>query len=501
MDPIFVAQTDVKNGSKPVYLLPGFANRHGCISGATGTGKTVSLQLLAENFSKIGVPVFMADVKGDLSGIALKGELSEKLQKRLDDHGMPAPDFSACPVTLWDVFGIKGHPVRATISDMGPMLIAALLNLNDTQTGVLNAVFKFADDQNLLLLDLKDLKSMLSFAAENASKLKAQYGNISAASVGAIQRGLLRLESEGADKFFGEPMLDVADLIQTVDGKGVVNILAADDLIKSPLLYSIFLLWLLSEIYEYLPECGDLDKPKLVFFFDEAHLMFDNCSKALVEKVEQIVRLIRSKGVGIFFISQSPKDIPDEILGQLGNRIQHALRAFTPKDQKAVRSVGETMRPNPALDLVKAILELGVGEALVSFLDEDGTPGITERAWIATPGSKLGPISDVERQNFMRCSLVAGVYENMQDRESAYEIISQLHQKQEAMKAAEAAKKQQGGGIEEFLFGTTGPRGGHHDGLVQSVAKSIVRTQTRRAVNKGLETIVRGIFGTLLGKR
>ena len=459
MDPLFIAQTDKKDGSVPLGIRPEFINRHGCIFGATGTGKTVSLQMLAEQFSRIGVPVFMADVKGDLSGMAAAGQMTEKLKERLEEKGIPAPEFSSLPVTFWDVFGESGHPVRATISDMGPTLLASMLNLNDTQEGVLNAVFKFADDEKLLLLDLKDLKSMLNFASENSAKLKAQYGNISAASVGAITRALLRLENEGGDKFFGEPMLDVADLMQTVDGKGVINILSADKLINSPLLYSVFLLWLLSEIYEALPECGDLEKPKFVFFFDEAHLLFDNCSHVLIEKVEQVVRLIRSKGVGVYFISQSPNDIAEEVLGQLGNRIQHALRAYTPKDQKAVRSVGETMRPNPKLDL---------------------------------PAD--------ERKQVMQTSLVAGVYEQAVDRQSAYEVLDSLEKQHEAAEAQAKAQNQRSA-IEEFLFGSTGPRGGHHDGLLESVAKSVVRTQTRRVVNKGLESIVRGIFGTLIGRR
>lgn len=500
MEPIFVAQTAPERGSRGQFIRPEFINRHGCISGATGTGKTVTLQKLAESFSRIGVPVFMADVKGDLTGISQAGEMSEKLAARLQKNGLPAPVMGACPVTLWDIYAEKGHPVRATVSDMGPLLLASLLNLNETQTGVINAVFKFADDNNLLVLDLKDLQSLLRFASENAAKLKAQYGNISAASVGAIQRALLRLETQGADTFFGEPMLDLNDMIQTVDGQGVVNILAADKLMQQPMLYSTFLLWLLSEIYELLPEAGDLEKPKFVFFFDEAHLLFDNAPKALLEKVEQVVRLIRSKGVGVYFISQSPADIPDDVLGQLGNRIQHALRAFTPKDQKAVRTVAETMRPNPEIDIAAAILELGVGEALVSFLDEKGSPGITERVWIATPGSRMGPATEEERAQVLAVSLVAGVYEKAVDRESAYETIAAIEAKQEATEQA-AKEAKQSSALEDFLFGSEGPRGGHREGLFESVAKSVVRTQTRRAVNKGLEGIIRGVLGTILGKR
>ncbi len=498
VDPIFVGQTAPEAGSRPQYLLPGFANRHGCITGATGTGKTVSLQVLAEQFSRRGVPVFMADVKGDLTGIAAAGQNSEKLQARLAKHGLPTPEFGACPATLWDVFGEQGHPVRATVSDMGPLLLTTLLNLNDTQAGVLNAAFKFADDNGLLILDLKDLKSLLTYVGENAADFKLKYGNVSPASLGAIQRGLLRLETQGADKFFGEPQLDIQDLMQTVDGKGVVNILAADKLIANPLLYSTFLLWLLSEIYENMPEAGDLDKPKFVFFFDEAHLLFDSCAKEITEKVEQIVRLIRSKGVGIYFISQSPLDIPENILGQLGHRVQHALRAFTPRDQKAVRSVGETMRPNPNLNITQAIQELGVGEALVSMMDEQGRPGITERVWMAAPGGRIGPVSDAERAALMKESLVAGVYDKMVDRESAYEV---LEKKKEIQKRQEeAAKPEERSALDEFLWGKDGPRGGHTDGFVESMAKSVIRTQTRKVVNKGLEGIIRGVFGTLLKK-
>jgi len=376
-DPLVIAKT----ADTELALLPALANRHGCITGATGTGKTVTLQVLAERFSRIGVPVFMADVKGDLTGIAKAGSLGEKMKKRLDSLGMPEPQWAACPVALWDVWGEQGHPVRATVSDMGPLLLARLLNLNETQEGVLTLAFKIADDHGLLLLDLKDLRAMLQFVGDNAAQFKTQYGNISPASIGAIQRGLLQIEQQGGEKFFGEPMLDIADLMQTADGQGVVNILVADKLMNNPRLYSCFLLWLLSELFENLPEVGDRDKPKLVFFFDEAHLLFSEAPPALLEKVEQVVRLIRSKGVGVYFVTQNPLDIPEKVLGQLGNRVQHALRAFTPRDQKAVNSVAETMRPNPRLDIKAAILELAVGEALVSLLDAKGTPGITERAY------------------------------------------------------------------------------------------------------------------------
>ncbi len=500
VEPLFIAQTDPSDGSRPQCILPALANRHGCITGATGTGKTVTLQVMAENFSKIGVPVFMADVKGDLTGISQAVAMTEKLKKRLESHGMPEPVAFACPVTLWDVFGELGTPVRATIASMGPLLLSSLLKLNDTQTGVLNAAFKFASDKGMDLTDLKDVQALLTFIGENAAKFKLDYGNVSAATIGAIQRGLMQLQVQGGDKFFGEPMLDIADLMQTVDGKGVVNILAADKLMQNPMLYSTFLLWLLNSLYNTLPEAGDLEKPKFVFFFDEAHLLFDNCPKALTEKVEQVVRLIRSKGVGVYFVTQSPLDIPDNILGQLGNRVQHALRAFTPKDQKAVKSVGETMRPNPKLNIPRTILELGVGEALVSFLDAKGRPGVTERVWIASPGSRIGPVTDAERAELIRTSLVAGAYEKAVDRESAYEAVQKVRSAQEEARQAaerekEAAKNKSG--LEEFIFGSTGPRGGRKDGLVQSVAKSIVREQTKKAVNKGLSSLIGSVLKSI----
>src|SRR5688500_18378491 len=411
--PLIIARA----GTRDLALLPAFSNRHGCITGATGTGKTITLQVLAEQFSRIGVPVFLADVKGDLSGISKPGQRTEKLAARLQKLGLPEPVWRGCPTTLWDVFGEQGHPVRATISDMGPLLLARLLNLNETQEGVLAMAFRIADDNGLLLLNLPDLRAMLQFLGENAGQFRSQYGNVSAASIGAIQRGLLQIEEQGALKFFGEPMLDIEDLLQTVDGKGVVNILAADRLMNSPRLYGSFLLWLLAELFEQLPEVGDRDKPKLVFFFDEAHLLFADAPAALLEKVEQVVRLIRSKGVGVYFVTQNPIDIPDKVLGQLGNRVQHALRAFTPRDQKAVKSVAETMRPNPEIDIERAILELGVGEALISFLDPQGTPGITERAWMLAPGSQIGPITPDERKALVANSVVAGVYDKEIDRE------------------------------------------------------------------------------------
>src|SRR5688500_12030855 len=416
--PLLIAKAE----ATPLSLLPALANRHGLITGATGTGKTVTLQTIAEQFSRIGVPVFMADVKGDLSGIAKAGGGNAKLAERAKSLKLQL-QHEACPVVFWDVFGKNGHPLRATISDMGPLLLARMLALNDTQEGVLNLVFKIADDNGLLLLDTKDLRAMLQHVGENAAQFTTAYGNVSAASVGAIQRGLLTLESQGAGKFFGEPMLNIADLMQAERGRGTVNILAADKLMQSPRLYSTLLLWLLAELFEQLPEVGDVDKPKLVFFFDEAHLLFDEAPKALLEKIEQVVRLIRSKGVGVYFVTQNPLDIPESVLGQLGNRVQHALRAFTPKDQKAVKSAAETMRPNPKLKIAAAITELGVGEALVSMLDEKGRPAITERAFVVPPGSQLGPITPAERADLIRRSRVAGKYEAAVDRESAYEKL------------------------------------------------------------------------------
>ena len=392
-DPLLIA----RKGDTECFLLPGLANRHGLITGATGTGKTVTLQTLAENFSRIGVPVFMADVKGDLTGISQPGTIAPKMAQLLKERGLPEPQAKACPVSLWDVFGEQGHAVRATASDMGPLLLARMLDLNETQAGVLNLVFKIADDQGLLLLDLKDLRAMLQHVGDNAGQFRTEYGNISAASVGAIQRGLLQIESQGGDKFFGEPMLDIADFMQSAGGQGVVNILAADKLLASPRLYATFLLWLLSELFEQLPEIGDPEKPKLVFFFDEAHLLFKDAPTALVERIELVVRLVRSKGVGVYFVTQNPLDIPDTVLAQLGNRVQHALRAFTPRDQKAVKSAADTFRPNRKFSAAEAIVELGVGEALVSFLDAKGVPEPVERCFIAPPRGRIGPATEAER--------------------------------------------------------------------------------------------------------
>jgi len=419
-DPILIAQ----HGQTPCFLRPDKANRHGLITGATGTGKTITLQTMAEGFSRIGVPVFMADIKGDLTGISQTGTSTPKLTQALADHALAAPEFIAFPTTLWDVFGEQGHPVRATISDLGPLLLARMLNLNDTQAGVLQLVFKIADDEGLLLLDLKDLRAMCQMVGDNASEFTTEYGNISAASIGAIQRGLMQIETQGGHAFFGEPMLNIADFRQTdADGRGFVNILAADKLMNAPRLYATFLLWMLSELFEQLPEVGDLDKPKIVFFFDEAHLLFADAPKALQERIELVVRLVRSKGVGVYFVTQNPLDIPDTVLAQLGNRVQHALRAFTPRDQKAVKAAADTMRPNPALDIGTAITELAVGEALVSFLDDKGRPGITERVYVLPPASQIGPITPAQRQTLISDSIVAGVYEKALDRESAFEKI------------------------------------------------------------------------------
>lgn len=416
---LYVACSD--NG--PVSIIGKMANRHGLIAGATGTGKTVTLQVLAETFSQAGVPCFMADMKGDLSGISQQGTMSGFIEKRKDKFGIPDPQFQGCPVTFYDVFGEQGHPMRCTISDMGPDMLARLLELNDTQTGVLNIVFRIADDNGLLLLDLKDLRSMLNYVSQNASAYTSQYGNISAASVGAIQRSLLAFENQGANMFFGEPSFDIHDLLATRDGKGMMSVLAADKLMLQPKLYSTFLLWLMSELYATLPEVGDLDLPKLVFFFDEAHMLFDDTSKAMVGKIEQVIRLIRSKGVGIYFISQNPGDIPDSILGQLGNRVQHALRAYTPKDKKSLKAAADSFRVNPAFDTEEAIQALETGEALVSFLDEKGAPRIVERCKILFPLSQIGAITEQQRNSIIKSSTIYGKYDTPIDRESAFEVL------------------------------------------------------------------------------
>ena len=407
----------------PISICGKMANRHGLIAGATGTGKTVTLQVLAETFSQAGVPCFMADMKGDLSGISQTGAMSGFIEKRCAEFGIESPEFGPCPVRFFDVFGEQGHPMRTTVSNMGPQLLSRLLQLNETQEGVLNIVFRIADDRGLLLIDMKDLRSMLNYVAENAKQYTAAYGNITAQSVGAIQRALLTLENQGADKFFAEPTFDIYDLLQCEQGKGVMNVLAADKLMLQPKLYSTFLLWLLSELYAQLPEVGDMDLPKLVFFFDEAHMLFDETSKALVDKSEQVVRLIRSKGVGVYFVTQSPTDIPEEILGQLGNRVQHALRAFTPKDQKAVKTAAETFRANPEFKTADAIMELGTGEALVSFLDEKGAPSMVERAKILFPLSQIGAVTEGQRGQIINQSRLYGKYDKVVDRESAFEVL------------------------------------------------------------------------------
>ena len=426
----------------PISIVGKMANRHGLIAGATGTGKTVTLQVLAETFCQAGVPCFMADMKGDLSGISQVGKLSGFIQKRLPEFGIEDPQFQSCPVRFFDVYGEQGHPMRSTISNMGPDLLGRLMELNETQTGVLNIVFKIADDNGLLLDDLKDLRAMLNFVGQNAAEFTTQYGNVSTASIGAIQRALLGLENQGADLFFGRPSFDIFDLLQCEGGKGVMNVLAADKLMLKPKLYSTFLLWLLSELYSTLPEVGDMDLPKLVFFFDEAHMLFEDTSKALTSKIEQVIRLIRSKGVGIYFVTQSPTDIPENILGQLGNRVQHALRAYTPKDQKAVKVAAETFRANPAFDTYEAILQLETGEALVSFLDEKGAPSMVERAKILFPLSQIGAITEDQRAMIIKQSRLWGRYDKVDDRESAYEILVAATAEAERQKAELQAQKE-----------------------------------------------------------
>ncbi len=492
----------VAKSAEDLFLLPGLANRHGLIAGATGTGKTVTLQRIAEGFSKIGVPVFMADVKGDLAGLSQKGEPKPKIEERIKQLGITDFAYESCPVVFWDAFGTQGHPVRATVSEMGPLLLARLLNLNDTQQGVLTLVFKIADDNGLLLLDLKDLRAMLQHVGENAKNFTTQYGNVSAASIGAIQRGLLEIEQQGGDKFFAEPALNIQDLLQTDSkGRGVINILAADKLMNSPKLYGTFLLWLLSELFEQLPEVGDPEKPKLVFFFDEAHLLFSDAPQALLEKIEQVVRLIRSKGVGVYFVTQNPLDIPETVLGQLGNRVQHALRAFTPRDQKAVKSAATTLRANPKLDVEAAITELGVGESLVSFLDEKGRPCIVERALVLPPGSRLGAVTPEERAATIKASLLAGTYDKVEDRESAYEKLTQRVQEQQppVKPGAAAPQGDSGGGLfgalGGLLGGSTGPRGGRREGAIELATKSAARAIGSQV---GRE-IIRGVLGSILG--
>ncbi len=480
-DTLFIAQADAE-----IAILPRMANRHGLIAGATGTGKTVTLRVLAEQFSRIGVPVFMADVKGDLSGMAQPGGDRPEPADRAKLLGIKDFAFTGCPVVFWDVFGKQGHPVRTTISEMGPLLLARVLNLNEIQSGVLSLIFRIADDNGMLLLDLKDLRAMVQFVGDNAGEFKTGYGNIATASIGAIQRGLLALEEQGGETFFGEPALNLEDLMQTdAQGKGVINILTADKLMQSPKLYATFLLWMLSELFEILPEAGDLGKPKLVFFFDEAHLLFDDAPKALEDKIEQVVRLIRSKGIGIYFVTQNPLDVPETVLGQLGNRVQHALRAFTPKDQKAVKAAAETFRAKPGLDVSKAITELGVGEALVSVLDEKGIPTMVERALICPPQSRLTPLSQVERYAVIKSSLLFGHYEKTVDRESAYEKLKKrTGEEQDTEQQSAPARK---GRTAEAQSDTAKIFGA----MAQSAARAIGSQVGRQ--------IIRGVLGSIFG--
>jgi DNA double-strand break repair helicase HerA and related ATPase len=476
-DSILVAKSD-----RELFLLPRMSNRHGLIAGATGTGKTVTLQRMAEGFSRIGVPTFLADVKGDLAGLSQRGGNKPSVVQRVKQMGLKAFEYAGCPVTFWDIFGEEGHPVRATVSEMGPLLLGRLLNLNDTQEGVLTLTFKIADDNGLLLLDLKDLREMLTFIGQNAKQFTTQYGNVAGSSIGAIQRGLLALEQQGGDRFLGEPALNLMDFLQSgPDGRGMVNILAADKLLQSPRLYAIFLLWLLAELFERLPEVGDPDKPKLVFFFDEAHLLFNDAPPALLEKIEQVVRLVRSKGVGVYFITQNPQDVPDTVLGQLGNRVQHALRAFTPRDQKAVKVAAQTFRPNPKLNVESAITELSVGEGLVSFLDEKGTPTMVERALVAPPSSQIGPITPDQRSDIIRRSMMGGRYDKAIDRESAYERLR--------ARAAAAAEQDP----EPPRRKTRARRS---DSILESFGKSAMRS-----VGSSLgREITRGVLGSIFGR-
>lgn len=500
------------NDKAEVCLIPKMANRHGLITGATGTGKTVTLQTLSETFSEMGVPVFAADMKGDLSGVAKIGGNKESINKRVDGYNLKEKGFEykAYPVRFWDVFGEQGHPVRTTVTSMGPLLLERLLGLNETQGAILTMAFKIADDNNLLILDLKDLQKMLQFIGDNRSEFTTKYGNISPASIGAIQRGLMRLESEGADKFFGEPDLEITDFIQTEQGKGVINILAADKLMKSPRVYTTFLLWLLDDLYETLPEVGDLEKPKLVFFFDEAHLLFNDMPNSLLEKVEQIVRLIRSKGVGVYFCTQNPADIPQSILGQLGNRVQHALRAYTPNDQKAVKVAANTFRANPGFNTEEVITQLNTGEALVSFLDEKGAPQVVERANILPPQGQIGPITLGERDQILKSSLIYGVYEQLIDRESAYEILSKkqdllaeerrlaaeekerIRIQKEQEKAAREAEKAQRAAARKRK---------EEQGILGDLLQQVGKSTTRQISYEIGKTITRGLLGGLFGKR
>jgi len=489
--PMLIAKSPKK---MEFYLLPRMATRHGMVAGATGTGKTVTLQRIAECLSENGVPVFLSDVKGDLSGISQKGSENPRIVDRIKLLNLSDHCFREFPVAFWDVFGKSGHPIRATVSDMGPLLMGQLLNLNEVQIGVLTLIFKIADDNGLLLLDLKDLRAMVQHVGDNAQQFTTEYGNVSRASVGAIQRGLLELETQGGDHFFGEPMLDIFDLIQThQDGRGIINILAADQLITRPKVYATFLLWLLAELFERLPEAGDLEKPKLVFFFDEAHLLFEDASAALLEKIEQVVRLIRSKGVGVYFVTQNPRDVPDKVLAQLGNRVQHALRAFTPQEQKAVKIMAETFRPNPKLTIDKVITELGVGEALISFLEENGTPAVVERAFVCPPQSRVGTILPDERQRTIQNSIHFGNYEKAVDRESAFEVLKKRTEQRVAQTGQGAEQQQPQPGYQE-----PAPRqspGRQRDSLVEAFAKSAIRSIGSSVGRQ----IIRGVLGSIMG--
>ncbi|MGJ8756459.1 helicase HerA-like domain-containing protein [Acinetobacter sp. HC8-3S] len=513
--PIVIAKKTTDT-TEDIVLHSQFANRHGLIAGATGTGKTVTLKVLAESFSRLGVPVFLADAKGDVSSLAKAGTSSPKFDERLKLLGIESVPFAASPVIFWDLFGQQGHPIRTTISEIGPLLLARMLNLNDTQEGVLSAVFRIADDQGLLLIDFKDLKAMLTYVSENAADLKAEYGNLSPASLGAIQRNLLALGDQGGEQFFGEPSLNILDFIQTdSNGHGYINILAADKLMNTPKLYATFLLWMLSELFEQLPEVGDMDKPKLVFFFDEAHLLFDNASQNLQEKIEQVVRLIRSKGVGIYFITQNPLDLPESVLGQLGNRVQHALRAFTPKDQKAVKTAADTFRANPDFKVDQAITELAVGEALISCLDEQGTPQIVERGWVMPPYSAFNPITPEERQMIIAQSIVAGVYDQAVDRDSAYELLQQKVLQQAQQKEADALAKQQSKEQEALAkqqvkeqerFAKEQQKAAEkaqrdREKLTQDIVGTFAKSAARSLGGSTGQKIVRGLLGSLFGKK
>ena len=524
--PIIIAKKTT-NTQQDVVLHSKFANRHGLIAGATGTGKTVTLKVLAESFSRLGVPVFLADAKGDVSSLAQAGTSNPKFDERIKSLGIDSIPFAASPVVFWDLFAEQGHPIRTTITEIGPLLLARMLNLNDTQEGVLSAVFRIADDQGMLLIDFKDLKAMIGYVSEHAAEFKAEYGNLSPASLGAIQRNLLALADQGGDQFFGEPSLNILDFIQTdSNGHGYINILAADKLMNTPKLYATFLLWMLSELFEQLPEVGDMDKPKLVFFFDEAHLLFDNASAALQEKIEQVVRLIRSKGVGIYFVTQNPLDLPESVLGQLGNRVQHALRAFTPKDQKAVKTAADTFRANPEFKVEQAITELAVGEALISCLDEQGTPQVVERAWVMPPYSSFSPISPEQRQALISQSIVAGIYEKSLDRESAFELLQnkvverqqqavQIEQEKQQAKEQEALAKQQAKEAETLAKQQAREQeriakeqqkeaereAKQREKLIQDTVETFAKSAARSLGGSTGQKIVRGLLGSLFGRK